>query len=60
MALRYDLEVLKGEQWVRLRELLALDRVETSEEGTSERAYYRSLLPGHRGALFLRLRVTQR
>ncbi|MCH2063049.1 MAG: sulfatase-like hydrolase/transferase [Roseibacillus sp.] len=60
LALRYDLEVLKGQQWVRLRELLALDRVETSEEGTSERAYYRSLLPGHRGALFLRLRVTQR
>ena len=37
-----------------------MDRVETSEEGTTERAYYRSLLPGHPGALFLRLRVTQR
>ena len=60
LALRYDLEVLEGEQWAPVKELLELDRVETSEEGTNERAYYRSLLPGHPGALFLRLRVTQR
>ena len=60
LGLRYDLEVLEGERWVTLTDLLTLDRVERGEEGTAERAYYRSPLPDDRSALFLRLRVTQR
>ena len=43
-----------------LTDLLTLDRVERGEEGTAERAYYRSPLPDDRSALFLRLRVPQR
>ena len=60
LALRYDLEVLEGERWETLTELLTLDRVERGEEGTGERACYRGPLPDDRSTLFLRLRVTLR